>query len=557
MKRADYFLKLIGIGLILLCFLVSCNKTNEKSLTKEDIKSAEKVAGIEFTNQERDSVISEVESTVAEYEKIRKIEIENSTAPRIYFDPCPYGFEISNEQKQIKWELPAGIELPKDKSEIAFMPVYKLASLIKEKKISSVELTQLYIDRIRKYGDTLQCIITLTEDLAMAQAKRADEELAQGKYRGYLHGIPYGLKDLFSVPGYKTTWGSVPYKDQVLDETSTVYRKLEEAGAVLVAKLSLGELAMDNVWYDGETKNPWDINQGSSGSSAGSAAATSAGLLAFTIGTETWGSIVSPSTRCGVTGLRPTFGRVSRYGAMALSWTMDKVGPICRSAYDCALIFEVIRGGDLLDKTTTTYPFNFDGKKDISTLRVGYLKDLFEGEDYPAKTNDLKVLEDLKGLGIELKPVKLPDHLPVGSCAIILEAEAGAAFDELTRSNEDDKMILQHKYAWPNIFRKSRFIPAVEYIQASRIRDLLIEELNHLIKEYDVIVCPSFGGDQLLLTNLTGHPCVVVPNGFDNENHPTSISFIGNLYDEATLLVFAKAYQELTEWDEQVPPLFK
>ncbi|MDX9697780.1 MAG: amidase, partial [Bacteroidales bacterium] len=461
------------------------------------------------------------------------------------------------EQKPIQWDLPTGVELPKDKAEIAFLTVYELASLIKEKKISSVELTQLYIDRIKQYGDTLECIITLTEDLAMAQAKGADEEIAKGNYRGYLHGIPYGLKDLFSVPEYKTTWGSVPYKDQVLDETATVYKKLEEAGAVLVAKLSLGELAMDNVWFDGETKNPWDLTQGSSGSSAGSAAATSAGLLAFAIGTETWGSIVSPSTRCGVTGLRPTFGRVSRYGAMALSWTMDKVGPICRSAYDCALVFDVIRGSDSLDKTSVDFPFNFDIKTNITKLRVGYLKELFEGENYPGKSTDLKTLEVLKSMGVNLTAVKLPDDLPVESCAIILEAEAGAAFDELTRSNDDDKMRLQHKYAWPNIFRKARFIPAVEYIQASRVRDLLIQEFHQMIKEYDVIVCPSFGGDQLLMTNLTGHPCVVVPNGFDNDNHPTSISFIGNLYDEATLLAFAKAYQDITEWDEQVPPLFK
>ncbi|MGE0090851.1 MAG: amidase [Bacteroidales bacterium] len=556
MKNSNSFFYSKLIVIFFLISVSSCKKKDNNSLTKENICSSEKIAGLSFTDSERDSLLSEIEYTVGEYDKIRKIEIKNSTAPRFYFDPRPYGFNISAEQKLIQWDLPSSVELPKDKAEIAFLPVYKLASLIKERKISSVELTQLYIERIRQFGDTLECIITLTEDLAMAQAKRADEELAQGKYRSYLHGIPYGLKDLFSVPEYKTTWGSVPYKNQVLEETSAVYKKLEEAGAVLVAKLSLGELAMDNVWFDGETKNPWDLTQGSSGSSAGSAAATSAGLLAFAIGTETWGSIISPSTRCGVTGLRPTFGRVSRYGAMALSWTMDKVGPICRSAYDCALVFDVIRGSDSQDKTTVDYPFNYSTNTDILKLRVGYLRNLFEGENYPGKSNDLQALEVIKSMGIGLEAVKLPDNLPVEPCAIILEAEAGAAFDELTRSNEDDKMRLQHKYAWPNIFRKARFIPAVEYIQASRIRDLLIEELNKLMKEYDVIVCPSFGGNQLLMTNLTGHPCVVVPNGFDNDNHPTSISFIGNLYDEATLLVFAKAYQETTEWDEQVPPLF-
>jgi Asp-tRNA(Asn)/Glu-tRNA(Gln) amidotransferase A subunit family amidase len=557
MKRIKFSLLGLPMLFLVVLLLTYCGKSDSSKISVKDLESAEKIMGMSFTSNERDSLLGDLEYSKNEYTKIREIKIDNNVAPRFYFDPRPYGFAINTEQLPINWSLPAGIELPDDKSEIAFMPVFKLASLIKERRITSVELTQLYIERIKKYGDTLECIITLTEDLAMAQAKRADEEIAQGKYRGYLHGIPYGLKDLFSVPAYKTTWGSVPYKDQIREETATVYKKLEEAGAVLVAKLSLGELAMDNVWFDGETKNPWDLTQGSSGSSAGSAAATSAGLLAFAIGTETWGSIISPSTRCGVTGLRPTFGRVSRYGAMALSWTMDKVGPICRSAYDCALIFDVIRGADLQDKTAVDYPFNYSAKTDITKLRVGYLRNLFEGENYPGKSNDIQVLEELKTMGVNLKEVKLPENLPVGSCAIILEAEAGAAFDELTRSNDDDKMILQHKYAWPNFFRKSRFIPAVEYIQASRIRDLLIEELNEWMKNYDVIVCPSFGGDQLLMTNLTGHPCVVVPNGFGNDNHPTSISFIGNLYDEATILAFAKAYQEITEWDEQVPPLFK
>ncbi|OFX85287.1 MAG: amidase [Bacteroidetes bacterium GWF2_33_16] len=557
MKRIEHRFLQLAIVLLILLLAFSCSKSDSQKITADDLVSYEKITGLEFTVSERDSLLSDLEYAKGEYKNIRKTKIENSVSPRLNFDPRPRDFKINNEQKTICWNLPATVELPKNKAELAFMPVYKLASLIKERKITSVELTQIYIERLKKYGDTLECVITLTEDLAMAQAKRADEEMAMGKYRGYLHGIPYGLKDLFSVPGYKTTWGSVPYKDQILNDYATVYQKLEQAGAVLVAKLTMGALAMGDVWYNGETKNPWDLSQGSSGSSAGSASATAAGLVAFAIGTETWGSIVSPATRCGVTGLRPTFGRVSRNGAMALSWTMDKVGPICRSAYDCALVFDVIRGKDSLDNTTVDYPFNYSEKTDIVKLRVGYLKDLFEGEDYPGKSTDLQTIEVLKMLGVDFKALNLPENLPVNSCAIILEAEAGAAFDELTRSNADDKMIQQHKNAWPNIFRKSRFIPAVEYIQASRIRDLLIEELNALMKNYDVIVCPSFGGDQLLMTNLTGHPCVVVPNGFDNDNHPTSISFIGNLYDEATLLAFAKAYQNATEFDNQVPPMFK
>jgi Asp-tRNA(Asn)/Glu-tRNA(Gln) amidotransferase A subunit family amidase len=359
-----------------------------------------------------------------------------------------------------------------------------------------------------------------------------------------------------AVEEYKTTWGAAPYKDQNIKHTATVVKKLDEAGAVLVAKLTLGALAMGDVWYDGVTKNPWDLTQGSSGSSAGSSSATSAGLVAFAIGTETWGSIVSPATRCGVTGLRPTFGRVSRDGAMALSWSMDKIGPICRNAYDCAMVFDVIRGKDKNDRSTVDYPFNYTEKVDLSKLKVAYLKDLFE-EDYPGKENDKETLELLKRMGVNFKEVKLPDNLPIMPLSIILVAEAGAAFDELTRSNKDDMLVEQHKYAWPNTFRKSRFIPAVEYIQANRIRTLLIEEFHKLIINYDVIVCPSFGGDQLLMTNLTGHPCVVVPNGFDELNHPTSISFIGNLYDEAVILSIAKAYQENTEFDDMHPEFFK
>ncbi len=546
--------------LFLLCIIVfgiviSCNNENDK-ITKDHIKSAEKLFGLNFTESERDSLIEELEYTKEGLIDIRETNVLNSISPKLNFDPRPINFELNTVQEKINWELPENIKLPENKEELAFYSISELASLIKNKKISSTELTKLYINRLKKFGDTLECVITITEELAIKQSKIADEEIAIGNYKGPLHGIPYGVKDLLSVEGYKTTWGATPYKDQNIEHTATIVKKLEEAGAVLIAKLTLGALAMGDVWYDGVTKNPWDLTQGSSGSSAGSSAATSAGLVAFAIGTETWGSIVSPATRCGVTGLRPTFGRVSKDGAMALSWSMDKIGPICRNANDCAMVFDVIRGIDKNDQSTVDYPFNYKNALDLSNLKVAYLKDLFE-EEYHNKENDKKALDLLKNLGVNFDEVSLPNNLPIMPLAIILEAEAGAAFDELTRSNNDDKMVAQHKYAWPNTFRKSRFIPAVEYIQASRIRTVLIEEFHQLIKDYDVIVCRSFGGDQLLMTNLTGHPCVVVPNGFDEENHPTSISFIGNLYDEATILSFAKAYQDNSEFDNVHPEFFK
>ncbi len=412
----------------------------------------------------------------------------------------------------------------------------------------------MYLERLKEHGPTLQCVVTLTEELALKQAARADAEIAAGKYRGPLHGIPYGAKDLLAVKGYKTTWGAMPYKDQMIDENSTVVKKLEEAGAVLVAKLTLGALAWGDVWFGGKTKNPWNLEEGSSGSSAGSGSATAAGLVAFAIGTETWGSIVSPSTRCGVTGLRPTFGRVSRAGAMALSWSMDKIGPMCRTVEDCAIVFNAIYGPDGLDQSLIDLPFNYNADVDLTGLRIGYLKSAFEG-DYTGKDNDEASLKVLRELGVDLIPFELPEF-PVENISFILWAEAAAAFDELTRSGQDELMVRQIQRAWPNVFRASRFIPAVEYIQANRARHILIQKMAEQMKAVDLFVTPSFGGNNLLVTNLTGHPCVVVPNGFKENGSPTSISFIGQLYDEGTILAVAKAYQDATDWHKQHPSMF-
>jgi len=509
-----------------------------------------------FTQAERDSLQRGLEDYQKSFQAIHQFKLANSTAMSLVFDPIPMGMQLETIQKPIDWGLPENVALPANKEELAFYPVYKLATLIKNKKITSTELTKLYISRLKKYSDTLQCVITLLEETALASAKKADDEIAKGKYRGPLHGIPYGIKDLLSVEGVETTWGAAPYKGQVFSETATVVKKLEAAGAVLVVKLTLGALAMGDIWFGGVTKNPWNLKEGSSGSSAGSASATVAGLVAFAIGTETLGSIVSPATRCGASGLRPSFGRVSKYGAMALSWSMDKIGPITRSALDCAIVFDAIRGTDGLDNQVRDAAFNYSAKTDLKKLKVGYLKTLFDA-DYPTKANDQKTLAVIKSLGVELIAVELPSDIPVSAVRLMLSAEAAAAFDELTRSNRDSLLVNQSRWAWPNTFRAARFIPAVEYINASRIRQQLIQEYYAKTKDFDVIIAPSFGGTQLLTTNLTGHPCVVIPNGFNDKGSPTSISFLGKLYGEANVVSLVHAYQQVSEWENMVPPGFK
>ncbi len=562
--RKFFIYSSIPVLLIFIILIISCkDKTTGDDggmetrtiLPDTVILEAENHMGLQFDEQERAQMAGGLAYYTQLYNAMRSYQLDNNIPPAIQFNPIPVGAIFPQNQEPIEWGLPEDISLPENRNDLAFYRVAELSQLIKNQQISSLELTQFFLDRLKQYGDTLHCVITLTEELAIAQATRADEEISQGKYRGPLHGIPYGVKDLLAVEGYKTTWGAAAFQNQVIDETATVVKKLEEAGAVLVAKLSMGALAMGDVWYADTTRNPWDLKQGSSGSSAGSASATAAGLIPFSIGTETHGSIVSPSTRCGTSGLRPTYGRVSRTGAMALSWSMDKIGPICRNATDCALVFHAIIGPDGIDQTLTDLPFNYKPSLDLDKLKIGYFKEAFD-EDYPTKKNDKKTLSVLKKMGARLIPVSFPDSLPVSSMRIILSAEAAAAFDELTRSNRDTLLVRQNRGAWPNLFRQARFIPAVEYIQANRIRYLLIQEMQELMEEYDLIVTPSYGGNQLLITNLTGHPVVVVPNGFNERGTPTSISFIGNLYDEATILAVAAMYQQETEFDDLHPNFF-
>jgi len=519
------------------------------------IINAENLMGLHFDTAGHNQMQSNLRRQLASYERMRGYSLDNSIAPALMFQPLLN----PDEQPVQEYANPVPVRevtLPESEEEIAFLTVEELSQLIRNGDLSSVELTKIYLNRLKKYGDSLYCVVTITENLALEQAEKADREISQGNYKGPLHGIPYGVKDLLAVEGYKTSWGAMPYRDQVINQTATVVKKLEEAGAVLVAKLSMGALAMGDVWFGGISRNPWNPEQGSSGSSAGSASATAAGLVAFSIGTETLGSIVSPSTRCGVTGLRPTFGRVSRTGAMALSWSMDKIGPICRSADDCALVFDVIRGPDGIDRTVVDKAFNYNFNTDIKNLKIAYLKNEFRG-DYENQANDLEVLTVFNRMGVELIPVEMEfEGIPISSLRIILNAEAAAAFDELTRSGLDSTLTAQEEWSWPNTFRSARFIPAVEYIQANRHRTVLMEEMEKLMRDYDVVITPSFRGDQLLVTNLTGHPCVVVPNGFNEEKSPTSICFIGRLYDEASILLAASKYQQATGFDEMHPPLF-
>jgi Asp-tRNA(Asn)/Glu-tRNA(Gln) amidotransferase A subunit family amidase len=539
----------LSIGLIGGAYVQSFTE----SITKDDIASAEKVIGLSLNDAKRDSMLEGLTNRLKVYENIRNQSIPNSLMPALLFNPLPVGFEFAKERKPFMLGSSPSVAVPASLEDLAFASVRELSELIRTRKVTSKQLTRMYLDRLKKYGPALECVVTLTEDLALRQAQRADEEISSGKYRGPLHGIPYGVKDLLAVKGYPTTWGALPYKDQVFDEDATIVKKLEEAGAVLVAKLTMGSLAWGDVWFGGMTRNPWNLQQGSSGSSAGSASATAAGLVAFAIGTETWGSIVSPSTRCGATGLRPTYGRVSRHGAMALSWSMDKIGPICRTVEDCAIVFNAIFGPDGIDPTLYDAPFNYTPDVNLRNLRIGFLKMEFDSARANKANND-SVLAVLQRLGAKLIPIELP-KMNVGDLSFILSAEAAAAFDELTRSGRDSLLARQMKNAWPNTFRTARFIPAVEYLQANRLRTLLIQEMDKVMKDVDVYVTPSFGGDNLLLTNLTGHPCVVLPNGFNENGTPTSITFQGRLFDEATLLAVAKKYQQATEFHKKHPTM--
>ena len=547
----------IGLGTTLLpgALWAQLQQQQEDRITKEMIKDAEALAGLEFSDAEREAMVRGVNANARNYAQLRAVDIPNSVPPAVQFDPVLPGVKLPTERRTPRFTKVSGVRRPANLEELAFWPVLHLAELMRTRRISPVELTELYLARLKAHGPKLEAVITLTEERALTQARQADADIRAGRYRGLLHGIPWGAKDLLATKGIRTTWGAKPYENQVIDEDATVVQRLDQAGAILVAKLTLGALAQGDVWYGGKTRNPWKLDQGSSGSSAGPGAATVAGLVGFSIGSETLGSIVSPATRNGATGLRPTFGRVPRTGAMALSWSMDKLGPMCRTVEDCAAVFAAIHGPDGRDPTIRDVPFNWDARRELRTIRVGYYKSAFDAtENHPTKSFDDAALDVLRAkLRIDPIAIETPSQYPLNALRIILNAESGAAFDALTRGTDDD---LIKDSSWPNSFRQSRLIPAVEYLQANRIRTLVMQEMDKVMQQVDVFITPSFGGNVLLLTNLTGHPAVVLPNGFNADGTPVSISFVGGLFKEAELLRVAQAFQDATGFHLKRPPLF-
>jgi Asp-tRNA(Asn)/Glu-tRNA(Gln) amidotransferase A subunit family amidase len=541
-----------GLSFVLGAFIM--RRFDRVPITAPMVQEASKLINIEYTQAQSDSMLNYLNQWGSNYEKLRLLKMPNSVVPALNFNPVPVGFVPQDKNNGFVLAKITTIKLPADKNELAFYTIRQLAELLRTKQITSVELTKFFIERLKKYNDKLLFMVTLTEDYALKQAAKADAEIQAGHYKGVLHGIPYGVKDLLAQKDYKTTFGAVPYKDQKLDVDATVITKLEAAGAVMCAKLTLGELAQGDVWFGGKTKNPWDITRGSSGSSAGPASAVSAGCLPFAIGSETLGSIVSPSTECGDTGLRPSFGRVSKYGAMALSWSMDKLGPIARSVEDAAIVFNAIQGPDPKDLSTIPAAFNYNGNvQSLKGYKIGYTKSDFERKS-PGQANDSLTLVKLKELGAELIPLEYP-KLPISSMSIVLDAEGAAAFQELVLQHQMDGMILQGKNSWPNTFRASQFIPAVEYIQANRARTLLIQQWYEKLKGLDLYITPTFGNLNLNLTNLTGNPCVVLPNGFNQRGRPTSITFMGQLFGEGKLLQAAGIYQNATDFHKKHPAL--
>ncbi|MBK8505832.1 MAG: amidase [Saprospiraceae bacterium] len=550
--------KAVIFALILIGFLFfdSCSH-GDNPFTTSDVKRAQHIVGIDFSQEVIDTILPYLKRNLEGYDSMRSFEIDREVMPAILFNPLPRDFILPVGKDRLVTESPIIARLPSSLDSLCFYPISHLATLIHQKKISSTELTRLFLERIKKYDRILHSFITITEDLALSQAKQADEDLAEGRYRGPLHGIPYGIKDLIAVKGYPTTWGGMPYQHQKIDYTASVAQKLEKAGAILLGKLSSGALARGDVWFDARTVSPWDTLMGAGGSSAGSASATAAGLVSFAIGTETLGSITMPSGINGLTGLRPTYGTVSRHGVMSLSWSMDKIGPICRSAEDCAIVFAAIHGKDILDPTTYDTPFSYDDKQLIQNFRIGILKNDIESDTSSGAPNLKQVLAILDSLQLSKIEKKLPVDFPFNVFDIILRSESGAYFDELVRSGQVDLLVQQDESSRANSLRQSRFIPAVEYIQANRHRTRLIEKMHEFMKDIDVLIAPPSAQNQLLITNLTGHPALAIPVGLDSLKHPVSMTIIGQLFEEDKLLEFGHALQKITDFHKVIPPLFK
>lgn len=565
-----------------------------QQVTPEMLKGALAIAGLSFSEADQRSMLQAVNGGLTRYEEIRNLHIPNNVAPPFYFSALTPGMKVNHAREPLRFSTPA-VKRPANLEDVAFWPVTQLAQLIKTRQVTSTELTQMYLARLHKYNEKLNCVVTFLDDVALAQARQADSELAAGKYKGLLHGIPWGAKDIIAVKGYKTTWGSGAYKDQMLDEEASLVEMLRDAGAVLLAKLATGELAQGDQWFGGQTKNPWNTEQGSSGSSAGPASATAAGLVAFGVGSETSGSILSPSARCGVTGLRPTFGRISRYGVMALSWTQDRMGPLCRYAEDCAIVMSAIARPDGRDLSVSEIPFNWNAHLDVRKLRVGYLEGAFEETRDPvAKKAEEQSLDQVKALGLKLVPVKVPEWtIDVSSIGV----ESGVFFDDLIRSGRDKQMTNPGR---ANSFRSSRVIPAVEYLQGQRARSMMMMKLAEATADVDVYLAPanqggggggagrgrgaaapvatadgapaappagggrgrgggganrSVVGRHFSMANLACYPALNVVNGFTETGTPLNITFYARPFGEAELLAFGKAYQDASGFHLKHPAL--
>lgn len=540
--------------------LAEATQNAPEIITADGMGAAQHIIGVNLPPGERESARPIVIRNRDHYDALRNVTLAPETEPAFSFRP-PQPARATRATNMPRKPAPLAA-LPQKFAaigELAFAPVTALAPLLASRQVTSVDLTRMYISRLKEHDPTLFCVVTLTEDLALEQAAEADKNIRAGRYRGPLHGVPYGIKDLFAAKGLPTTWGAKPYEHQVFDYDATVVTRLRDAGAVLTAKLSTGELAVGDLWFGGRTRNPWNPERGSSGSSAGPASATAAGLVGFAIGTETGGSIVSPASACGVVGLRPTYGRISRYGCMTLRWTLDKVGPLTRSVRDAALVLEALHGPDGRDETVADIAFASSDRRDVKGLRIGYVaSEVLASDDDQRQAVARRPLyeaaiEAFRKAGATLTPITLP-ALPAPAVYAALNAEAGAMFDELTRSGAINDLTDKGPNGRANQLRASRFIPAVEYIRAQRVRTLLLQQVNAIFDHVDVFLAPS-SSDSVTMTNLTGHPAVVVPAGFVDEM-PVALMLTGRLWDEATLLRAALAFESATPWHTRRPAAF-
>jgi len=553
-SRRSFLSYFSGVGLsstLLPGLLWGCMQESDvQEVDLEMTRTASRLAGLDFSDEELEMMVDGVNQSLRRFEEIRSIPVENAVMPPLHFSPLVPGMEFDRVDGFFRSGGRSPVTRPSDLDDVAYWPVMDLAQLIESGQVRPSELTEMYINRIKRHNPTLNCVVNLTESRARVLAEQADAEIADGHYRGPLHGIPWGAKDIISARGYPTTWGAAPFERQSFDVDATVVELLDEAGAILVAKLTTGELAFGDNWFGGRTNNPWNPEQGSSGSSAGSGAATAGGLVGFAIGTDTGGSILSPAVRCGVVGLRPTFGRVSRYGVMAAGYSLDKIGPMCRTAEGCAAVLHAIAGPDGKDISVPQgIPFNWDAEMDLDSLRVGYFASAFE-EEQPRQTeedqaNAAATLSTLREMGFLLEAVEVPRN---DLTYFIEYVERAAGFAEFARSGRDQGLRRQNHRGE---LRVSQLVPAVEYLQANRIRTLLMEELAQALDGIDVLVAPWRSINPL--TSMTGHPVVAVPNGFTEQVTPTGIAFMGSIYGEDTLLAFAKAYQEATGFHERHP----